>query len=158
MTKEEFVAELKKSGKLPEDFDMAAVKPPSKEEGVGPLKEAHEAFNALDKDGCGFVTKKEFMSSWKVPKIFVGFDFFGNAGDDAKLSWPEFVGALVEHGRISKEAAQDILKETVSEKDTEVMKGQLLEVEAIFNEIAGDDDKVSLVEFFKKTNSSAFLK
>merc|ERR1719159_1427688 len=78
-----------------------------------------------------------------------GFDFGAAAGEDKKMTFDEFKDALVKAGKLEEPAAEP----EKTEAPAKVTSKELEEAKAVFDKLAGDDGKVSLMEFFSASNN-----
>merc|ERR1719253_1011583 len=143
MTFDEFKAALVKAGKLKEETKPAeekSAKCTSKD-----MEEAKAVFDKLAGDD-GKVSLMEFFKS-SNNELLKGMNFSDAAGDDKQMTFDEFKAALVKSGKLEEET------KPAEEKPAKCTSKDMEEAKAVFDKLAGDDGKVSLMEFFKSSNN-----
>merc|ERR1712118_62296 len=81
------------------------------------------------------------------------------AGEDKKMTFDEFKDALVKAGKLEEPAKEPEKKEEPAkepektEAPAKVTSKELEEAKAVFDKLAGDDGKVTLMEFFSASNN-----
>merc|ERR1712025_871771 len=104
-------------------------------------EEAKAVFDKLAGDD-GKVTLMEFFSA-SNNELLKGFDFGAAAGEDRKMTFDEFKDALVKAGKLEEPAKEP----EKTEAPTKITSKELEEAKAVFDKLAGDDGKVTLMEF-----------
>merc|ERR1711881_236921 len=115
------------------------------------LEEAKAVFDKLAGDD-GKVTLMEFFSA-SNNELLKGFNFGEAAGEDKKMTFDEFKDALVKAGKLEEPAKEPETTEAPSMMTKEVASKELEEAKAVFDKLAGDDGKVTLMEFFTASTS-----
>merc|ERR1739848_622917 len=135
-----------KPAEAPKEEAKPEAKVPSKE-----LEEAKAVFDKLAGDD-GKVTWTEFFKA-SNSELLKGFNFGEAAGEDKKMTFDEFKDALVKAGKLEEPAKEPEKTEAPSMMTKEVASKELEEAKAVFDKLAGDDGKVTLMEFFTASSS-----
>merc|ERR1719238_762929 len=69
------------------------------------------------------------------------------------MTFDEFKDALVKAGKLEEPVAEPVAEPEKTEAPAKVTSKELEEAKAVFDKLAADDGKVSLMEFFKGSNS-----
>jgi CRP-like cAMP-binding protein/Ca2+-binding EF-hand superfamily protein len=123
---------------------------------VQEIWKVRKAFNQVDKNKDGYVSISELKYCDDLPPIFTealgGMKGFKEAaekedGNAKTLSWMGFIAMCVEKGIVAKADASEVLNETLTKKDKDVINDSLAELEKLFVKMGGDDGKVTSIEF-----------
>merc|ERR1711924_346678 len=115
------------------------------------LEEAKAVFDKLAGDD-GKVTLMEFFKA-SNNELLKGFNFGEAAGEDRKMTFDEFKDALVKAGKLEEPEKEPAKEPEKTEAPAKITSKELEEAKAVFDKLAGDDGKVTLMEFFKASNN-----